>query len=144
MGLIDRDLFRRVEFELYNYQANARKLRERQEEILYSTPYPSEGRSEGSVSDPTMARGLRLARLNESEQAQWVQCIKDALQLMPPEYRDLVRYKYVDGLKVEEIADRLHISRAWYFVWRENVVLYIIVLATQRGLIKPIDESAVS
>lgn len=139
---IDRDTFRRVERELYNYQANIRTLNEKRGSILHGSPYRFEGRSEGRLSDPTSIRGGRLADLNNSEQAKWVQCIHDALQIMPTEYKTLVKLKYFDQLRTDTIARRLKVGRTLYFSWRENVVLYIAILATQRGLMQPIKERA--
>lgn len=140
MPVISKELFRRIEHELYNYQQHVRELNERRAEAIYGTPHHEEGRSKGCASDPTAMRGIKLAKLDESEQARWLECIHDALHLMPTEYKRLVKYKYFDGLKSDVVADRLHISRALYFVWREYVILYIAMLATQKGLVKPFEQ----
>jgi len=138
VAIIDKDLFRQVERELYNYQQNVRRLNERRESILHGSPYPSEGRSKGRISDPTATRGGRLADIEGSEQVRWIECIHDCLRVMPREYKMLVKYKYFDKLKWWQVADRLHISASLYYAWRENVVLQIVLAATQRGLIQPI------
>ena len=138
MAIIDKELFRRVEHELYNYQQNVRRLNDERESILYGTPYPSEGRSKGRISDPTSTRGSRLAELEHCEQTKWIECIHDCLKVMPREYKLLVKYKYFDNLKWWQVADRLHISASLYYAWRENVVLQLVLAATQTGLIQPV------
>lgn len=141
MPVINKELFRRIEHELYTYPQHVRELNERRAEALYGTPQRREGRSKGRVSDPTAARGDRLARLSESEQAKWVECIHEALKLMPMEYKMLVKYRYFDKHKTDDVADKIHISRALYFVWREYVILYIAMLATQKGLVQPFEQT---
>lgn len=138
MAIIDKDLFRRIEHELYNYQQNVQKINERRTNILYGTPYPSEGRNKGRISDPTSARGVRLADLGESEEAKWVECISAALRAMPRELKALVKYTYFDGYKWWQVADKIHISPSLYYAWRENAVLQVVLAATQAGLIAPV------
>jgi hypothetical protein len=60
---------------------------------------------------------------------------------MPAGYKKLIKLKYFDCLRTDVVARKLKIGRTLYFSWRENAVVYIAILATQRGLIKPIKEA---
>jgi len=143
MAIIDKTLFRKVEYELYNYQKHIKELNERREELLHYTPRPEiGGRSDGYISNPTELKGIKRAHLPESEQGKWLRIIHDSFQLLPREHKALVKYKYYDGLQNEIVAIRLHISRSLFYEWREDIILRIVLLATQRGLVKPIKEKA--
>lgn len=138
MPVISKELFRRIEHELYNYQDNVRKLNERRAEAIYGTPRHEEGRSKGCASDPTAMRGIKLAKLDESEQARWLECIHAALENMPRELKMLVKLTYFDGFRWWQVAERMHVSRSLYFAWRENAVMHVVLAATQMGLIEPV------
>ncbi len=142
MPIISKELFRRIEHELYNYQEHVRELNEARAEVLYGTPHRFEGKSKGCASDPTAVRGIKLARLDETEQAKWVECIHDALEAMPTEYKMLVKYRYFDRMRPDMVARKLHISRSLFFKWRENIVLHIVLLATERDLVRPSEKAA--
>lgn len=141
MSIIEKTLFRRVEYELYNYHKHLKEQAERREELLHYTPRPyAEGNSEGYVSNPSETKGITLAHLTEGEQGQWLEVIHDSFTQLPREMKMLVKYKYFDGVKNEAVAMKLHISRSLFFEWREDVIIRIVLLATQRGLAKPIKE----
>lgn len=142
MAIIEKSLFRKVEYELYNYQAHVKELNEMRAEILHVGPDKTEvPYLKGNVaSDATGKKGAKLAEIMESEQAQWIEVIHDSVRRLPRELKMLVKYKYFEGMKNEAATMRLHISRSLFYEWREDVVIRIVLLATQRGLIKPIRE----
>jgi len=141
MSIIEKTLFRKVEYELYNYQKHLKEMLEQREELLHYTPKPyAEGNSEGYKSNPSETKGVKLAHLTESEQGQWIEVIHDSFQLLPRELKMLVKYKYYDGITNEAVAMKLHISRSLFFEWRMDIIIRIVLLATQRGLAKPIKE----
>ncbi|MDX9816546.1 MAG: hypothetical protein RBT06_06375 [Smithellaceae bacterium] len=142
MAIIDKNLFRKVEGELYNYQRNLRKLNEARLDILYGgAERPTAGSMpEGHISDPTGAKGRAMAGLLDSEQGRWTEVMHDTFQMLPRELKMLVKYKYFDGMRNEETAMRLHISRSLFYEWREEVIIRIVLLATQRDLVTPIRE----
>ena len=134
--VISRDLFRRIEYELYSYQTNKSKIDSERSKILHGSPPPAGGLGSSGVSDPTCRKASKLAELDESEQARWVRCLDDALRGMSEKKQTLVKLKYFQHLKAEIIARRLRIGRTSYFSLRENVILTIALVAAQRGLIK--------
>jgi len=54
-----------------------------------------------------------LSDLYEDKKADFVEtqiAIERAISSLPPELRLLMRYRYVDGLKWEEVNEKMHIS----------------------------------
>lgn len=141
MPIIDKKLFSRIEKELYNYHSNIQAINERREEALYSSYKPdSVSKSEGRISDPTATKAIEMSRTGETEQGRWVAVIHDTFQKMPFEYKQLIKFKYFDGGSNNAVMDKLHISQSAFYEWRENIIISILLLATQRGLIKPYNE----
>lgn len=141
MPIIDKKLFTKIEKELYNYHSNIREINEQRQEILYGAPMPdSISKSEGRISDPTAMKVAKMSKLKDSEQGRWVDLIHDAFYKMPAEYKFLIKFKYFEGDSNNVVMDRLHISQSAFYEWRENIIISILLLATQRGLIKPFNE----
>ncbi len=142
MAIIEKSLFRKVEYELYNYQAHIEELNELRAEILHAGTGKSELRSlvQKFVSDTTGKKGVKLVELMEDDQARWVEVIHDSLRRLPRELKLLVEYKYFNKMKNETAMLKLHISRSLFYEWREDVIIRIVLLATQRGLAKPFKE----
>jgi hypothetical protein len=136
--IISKELFRRIEHELYNYQQHVRELNEARAEALYGTPHRQEGRSQGRISDPTAVRGIKLAKIDNEEQTKWVQCIADVLEDLRKqekrEYLMLIKLKYFDRLPVWKCCERLHIGRTLLFQWQREVIEHIGARAIERGL----------
>ena len=144
MAIIDKTLFRRVEFELYNYQKHLRELGEVRQDILYGSVKKPEGpMPEGHISDSTGVKGRDMAGLWDGEQGRWLEVIHDSVRLLPRELKMLVKYKYFDGMHGDTIAMKLHISQSLFYEWRETVIIRIVLLAAQRGLAKPIRDKNV-
>jgi hypothetical protein len=145
LAIIDKNLFRKVEGELYNYQRNLRELNEARLDILYGgAERPKAGSMpEGHVSDPVGEKGRVMAGLWDSEQGRWIEVIHDTFQMLPRELKMLVKYKYFDGITSPyDLAMKLHISVSLFYEWREDVILRMVLLATQRGLVQPIKEKS--
>lgn len=142
MAIIEKALFRKVEYELYNYQTHVKELNELRTEILQAGPDKAElpYLKSNIASDATGKKGVKLAEVAKGEQARWVEVIHDSLRLLPRELIMLVKYKYFEGMRNERVAMKLHISRSLFYEWREDVVIRIVLLATQRGLIRPFRE----
>lgn len=62
------------------------------------------GRIEGEVADP------RSDPSREPEEAQFAQLLREVLDGLPGRYGDVLEWKYLDDMSVEQIAGRLHTS----------------------------------
>lgn len=141
LPIIDKKLFARIEKELYTYNSNVREINERREELLYSSPKPdSAARSQGRISDQTAMKAAKLSQINETDTVRWANVIHDSFERMPAEYMLLIKLKYFEGNSNQVVMDKLHVSQSAYYEWRENIVISILLLATQRGLVKPFAE----
>lgn len=139
MTVIETDVFRYVERQLYSYKDNLNRLQELREGVLHSSPRPEmEGRPMTHKSDPTALRGIKLAEISGSREAQWVDIITEILKRLPSDQRRLVELRYFKGHRRLPVWEELHISRSLFYAWNERVITLLVLLATQRSLLAPI------
>jgi DNA-directed RNA polymerase specialized sigma subunit len=138
MPLIDKQIIRKVENQLRSYPQYLMSTAEQREALLHGTPTQDGERTcqTWKVSNPTMQRGVGLAELSEG----WPGVITQALRQMPGELQQVIQCYYFKNMNYLQIADRLHVSKTLVYAWKDNAVMYIVLLATQRGLIRPIRE----
>lgn len=135
MPLISKQVVRKIENELYSYPVKIKELAARREEILHGSHYPDVPASGGEMGNTTQSKGMRLAQI----ETDWVRLISEALTTIPLEYQLLIKYRFFEGRTNDMAAEALHVSRALYFAWKETSILCICLLATQRGLIHPME-----
>lgn len=131
MPLISKHIIRKIESELYSYPTTADQMND----IMYGTSYPEVMVSGGEMGNTTQSKALRLTQI----ESDWVKLIQQALKTIPMEYSLLIRYKYFEHKSNDMTAESLHISRALYYAWKENAILCLALLASQRGLINPME-----
>ena len=69
-----------------------------------------------------------LSALYEEKKADLMQdiiAVERAISALPPELRMLMRYRYIDGMRWEEIADIMHISIGTFHNWRNKALLLL-------------------
>lgn len=137
--MVSQRAFDKVIGVLYNYPQSKADLEQRRDDVLHSTPKRSEGRQGGRTSDTTGLRGAKLAEINDTESARWVDCITDALQMLPEKSRQLLELRYFQKQKTDVVAYEMCVSNAWYFVLQEQVLRDVMLYATQQGLLRPVD-----
>lgn len=138
--MVNRRAITALEDALYGYLANKDKLAAEREAIIYGTPRKAEGRQAGRISDTTGQRGIRLADLAATDIAKWVDCITAALSLMTESNRQFIILRYFEQRRMEDIAKARGMSRSWCYIVQEQLLRDILLLATQRDLIRPIDD----
>jgi len=121
--------FKHIEAELYDYHESLKRIKERKEEIMYSS---SLDENKGGVNSarvpnsPTERIATMLVmdkRLRELERI--TEAIETVYQSLDVERKKLIRLKYwtkPQTLTWEGIALKLNVSRATVFRWREEVV----------------------
>lgn len=131
MPLIDKQIIRKVENQLRSYPQYLMDTAEQ----LYGTPKPEGERTCPTlkVSNPTMQRGVGLAELSEG----WGGVISQALRQMPGEHKQIIQGMFFKGLRGWQVADMLHVSVPVVYAWKDNAVMMVLLMATERGLIKP-------
>lgn len=139
MPIINKEMFRKIERELYSYPQKLKIIIEQRSDVLYGTVIPEvSGISGGNIGNQTQSKALKLAELTDDK---WVKLISDAMTTLPEEYKILIQLRYFERKETESAVDQLHISRSLYFAWRENMIYYLMLMATQRGLMKPFKEN---
>ena len=136
MPLISKRVVRKIEDELHAYPMKSKETKERRENIIHGSSRPEVSVSGGALGNSTQSKALKLAEINNGD---WFELISEALAAIPMEYKLLITFKYFEGKTNDLAAEALHISRALYYAWKENAILCICLLATQRGLIDPME-----
>ena len=131
MALISRQIIQKIEMELYSYPLNLKTVTEQRDDILHGSHYPDVSASGGEMSNPTESKGMRMAKIETG----WVDLITEALTTMPMQYSLLIRHKYFKHKNNDMTAEALFVGRTLYFAWKESALLWLALLATQKGLI---------
>jgi len=135
VALISKSIIRKIETELYNYPSSLKTITEQRNSILFDSHYPDVSVSGGEVSNPTESKGMRMAKIEVG----WVDLITESLRRMPGEYISLMKGIYFQHKQVFRVADELHISQSLAYAWKDNMIFYIVLMATQRGIIEPFE-----
>ena len=132
MALISNQVIRKIESELYDYPRNLKELNECRDEIMNGSHYPDVSVSGGEMGNTTQSKGMRMAQLETG----WTGLITEALATMPMEYSLLIRHKYFKHKNNIATAEALFVSRTMFFAWKDNALMCLAFLATQKGIIK--------
>ncbi|WP_143187581.1 hypothetical protein [Desulfosporosinus lacus] len=114
----------------------SKETNDRRNDIIHGSSRPEVSVSGGVMGDTTGNKGMKLAEINNGD---WLELIAEALAAIPMEYKLLIKFKYFENKTNDMAAESLHISRALYYAWKENTILCICLLATQKGLIDPME-----
>lgn len=121
--------FKHIEAELYDYHESLKRIKERKEEIMYSSSLDENKGGANSArvpNSPTERIATMLVmdkRLRELERI--TEAIETVYQSLDVERKKLIRLKYwtkPQTLTWEGIALKLNVSRATVFRWREEIV----------------------
>ena len=138
MGVLERQIYKKIEWHLYNYFNLKREVNEAKEEIINAggRDLTEWGGGISYHSDPTALRAIKLTRPELIEKEKWLKVIENTIQhFKGTEKGRLLQKKYFDELGEKQICRELHIERATYFRWREEIVTYTAMLALQEELI---------
>lgn len=129
LSKLRRGTFKHIEAELYDYHETIKRIKERKEEILFSSSVDDNKGGANSArvpNSPTERIATMLVmdkRLRELERI--TEAIETVYQSLDTERKKLIRLKYwtkPQTLTWEGIALKLNVSRATVFRWREEVV----------------------
>jgi len=139
MGVLDRHIYKKIEWYLYNYYNIRREVEQEKEDIIESggRDIVEWGGGISYHSDPTANKAVKLTRPDLIEKGKWLKVIEGTIQHFEgTEKGRLLQKKYFNQLGEKHICRELHIERATYYNWRNEIVLYAALLAVQEGLLK--------
>lgn len=139
MGVLDRKTYRKIEYYLYHYFEIRREVEQEKEDIIEAggRDIVEWGGGISYHSDPTASKAIKLVRPDIVEKEKWLKVIENTIQhFKGTEKGRLLQKKYFDELGEKHICEELHIERATYYNWRNEIVFYTALLAAQEGLIK--------
>lgn len=131
------ELTKRVKEELERYPDNRRRYYEMMEEILYSTVRPdADSRNQSYAPDTTGAKATKLAELDNKPWVRWMRLIESTLDQMRNYDRELVRLRYFEGYRPNEVATEMYISREKFFRDIDRIIFAIQMAAIKEGLLE--------
>lgn len=128
-----------IEMYLIRYKEIKLQLEEEREEILYSSGSIDLGGGGKSnlKSDETSLKALKLYNLSRKREETWCNCIEDTIKHFDKTIiADVIRLRYFEREKMINICKLLHIEKTTLYNYRETVIVYLGVLATNEDLIK--------
>lgn len=140
MAIIKRSLYRKIEYYLYNYKEIREKVKEKRKDVIESGGREI-GETGGGISyhsDPTAQKVIRLLEdTNTIEDEEWLDVIEHTKEKYKgTEKGELLKLKYEREMGEVQVCRELNISRATYYNWRQEIVFYTAIVATQKGLIR--------
>lgn len=139
MGVLNKRIYKKIEWYLYNYHNIRREVDQEKQNIIESggRDLTEWGGGISCHSDPTANKAIKLVRAELVEEEKWLKVIKNTIKHFEnTEKGRLLQKKYFDELGEKYICEELHIERATYYNWRNEIVLYTALLGVQEGLIK--------
>lgn len=139
MGVLDRKIYKKIEYYLYHYFEIRREVEEIRQDIIEGGGRDITERGSGISyhSDPTANKVVKLTRPDLIEKEKWLKVVEGTIQHFEGTDKGrLLQKKYLNGLGERHICQELLIERATYYNWRNEIVLYAAILAAQYGLIK--------
>lgn len=136
--ILNRKIYKRIEWHLYHYFDLRREVKEYREKILESsTPLFGEiGGGQSHHSDPTALKAIKLTKPEILEKEKWVEIVEKTIQkFKDTEKGKLIQLQYFDEEGPNYIQEVLHIERRTYFMWRNEIVLYMTLLAQKYNII---------
>jgi len=139
MGVLDRRIYKNIEYYLYHYHQIRREIEQEKQDIIETggRDLTEWGGGISYHSDPTATRAIKLTRPELVEKEKWLKVVEGTIQhFQGTDKGKLLQKKYFDELGEKHICQELFIDRSTYYNWRNEIVLYTALLAAQYGLIK--------
>jgi hypothetical protein len=138
MGILDRQIYKEIEWHLYHYFDLKREVKEYREKVLNSSiPLLGKvGEGQSYHSDPTALKAIKLTKLEIIKKEKWITIIEKVVdKYKGTEKGRLLQLQYFDEEGPNYIQEVLHIERRTYFMWRNEIVLSVAFLAQKYNLI---------
>lgn len=139
MALIDRKIYKKIEYYLYNYNEIIKEIEQYKEDIALSggREYGEVGGGQSYHSDPTAIKAIKLTSSKIIEEEKWLTIVEQTVKKYKGTAKEyLIKLKYQQELKEARICQELNIERTTYYTWRQEIVTYAALVAAQEGLIK--------
>lgn len=123
---LSKAVFRYIENELFDYDATKRAIDELSLDIIAERPRGPRSRS--ATSDPTAAKGIRLAsNATLLRMHRTIAAVDTALARLSDDHRRLYDLRYRKRLSWQRVCDEMSLSRTAYFDLRRSIVRLVAV-----------------
>jgi RinA family phage transcriptional activator len=138
MAVLDRKIYKETEKMLCKYFELKRMYKEKREEIMFGkiNNIRVGAESIGYHSDPTATTVIRLLSKELKTIENWIKVIEKVRgKFAGTDKGKLLEMQYFEELGPEHIQSKLYIERRTYYMWRNDIVLFTVLLAQKYGLI---------
>ena len=141
MGVIPRQIYRTIEWQLHNAEDAARRCREQLQDVLdRAQPGGSiAGNGKGPPGDRTGKTAVLLCEKAQdiAEQEQWLLCIRLTREYFRGSVTGQVADQYYGrNVTILQVAEQMHYDKQSINRYRDRYVSFLALLASSRGLIR--------
>jgi len=137
--ILDKNICKKIEYYLYNYEAEHEQLEIATEDIILGVKTgPIEGGRSNQISSKTENSALKLIEFMENRKdSQWLDVVESVLnKFKGTEYEQIISLTYKDQYRVPKILRKLALEKTAYYEKRNDIIMYAALKATERGLVK--------
>lgn len=137
MSILDKKIYKKVEYYLYNYYKLKKELANKQSDIIDGrTPIEiNSGKGTSHHSDLTASKAIKLCDDNITTLEKWINIIEKTINhFKDTEYYRLLTMKYFDKRSNGYILYDISVQKSTFFCWRKDIVMYVYILAVRDGL----------
>jgi hypothetical protein len=134
--ILDKGLCKKIEYYLYNYQAECEQMELLEEDIIFGvkTGIVEGGRS-NTVSSKTENSALKL--LEKRKDNEWIEVVECVLEKFKgTEYGEIIKLTYKEQYRVTKILRILALEKSAYYEKKNDILTYAALKATELGLVK--------
>ena len=136
---MERQMYRKTEYYLYNYYSIKTELKEARENIINAgkREYDISGVGISYHTDPTAMKALKLTSPEMKEKEKWLKVIEVTMKrYMGTRKGKLFEEQYINNSGEKYICNKLDVSRTTYYNWRNEIVNFAMQVAIEENLIK--------
>lgn len=134
--ILDKNVCKKIEYYLYNYENQHEQLEIETEDIIFGVKSgPIEGGRSNQISSKTESSALKL--MERRKDSEWLDVVESVLdKFRGTEYEQIIELTYKEQYRVPKILRRLALEKSAYYEKRNDIITYAALKATERGLVK--------
>lgn len=126
---INKKIYNYIDYELTNYKFYEKNIENIRNDILDSSPPPTDGQPKGNkMSNPTVDKVIKLntpMAIHKMEQNK--KCIERALEKLDIDHKDFFEANYIktNGNEKFKVCNELPVSERTYYRMKNRIIEYV-------------------
>ncbi|MHC1750774.1 MAG: hypothetical protein AB9856_21075 [Cellulosilyticaceae bacterium] len=135
--ILDKEIYKKIEYYFYNYEQECEALEMMEEDIIWGSKTEMIGGSRGNqISNKTERSALKLADPKQQETKIWLQVVDAVMnKFKDTEYEKIIKFTYEEQYKLPKILRLITMEKSAYYDRRNDIIIYAALKATERGLV---------